>query len=102
VCLENPKILKESGHRAKVLILSMFVNEEFVLKAIKAGANGYLPKNTLPLVGEYLAEVKKSDTAGDYIRWLNEKHTVYGYKFTGKWYDIGSLEAYEEAQRNFK
>ncbi len=25
----------------------------------------------------------------------------YGFKFVGKWYDIGSIEAYEEAQRNF-
>ncbi|PLX24522.1 MAG: DNA-binding response regulator [Salinivirgaceae bacterium] len=30
----------------KVLILSMYMNEEFILNAIKAGAKGYLPKNT--------------------------------------------------------
>ncbi|VAX37121.1 hypothetical protein MNBD_UNCLBAC01-1625 [hydrothermal vent metagenome] len=62
----------------------------------------YLPKNSLNLIGEYLDETKISDTSGDYIRWLRENHDVYGFKFTGKWYDIGSIEAYEEAQEKFK
>jgi DNA-binding NarL/FixJ family response regulator len=30
----------------KVLILSMYTNEDFIFNAIKAGAKGYLPKNT--------------------------------------------------------
>lgn len=30
----------------KVLILSMYTNEEFVIKSIASGAKGYLPKNT--------------------------------------------------------
>jgi len=62
----------------------------------------YLPKASLGLVSEYLAKVKKSDTAGDYIRWLLEGNDVYGFKFDGKWYDIGSVEAYEEAKENFQ
>jgi len=62
----------------------------------------YLPKNSLSLVTDYLVESKKSDTAGDYIRWLHQKNSVYGFKFTGKWYDIGSVEAYKEAQERFK
>ena len=62
----------------------------------------YLPQATLPLVENYLNEVKKSDTAGDYLRWLSQKNTVYGFHFNGKWYDIGSVEAYHEAQEKFK
>lgn len=62
----------------------------------------YFPKSTLDLVHRYLSEIKKSDTAGDYIRWLHEKSNVYGFKFTGKWYDIGSVESYYEAQKMFK
>jgi glucose-1-phosphate thymidylyltransferase len=61
----------------------------------------FLPKESLNLVGNYLQEVKKSDTAGDYIRWLHQKNEVYGFKFSGKWYDIGSVEAYKEAQEKF-
>ena len=61
----------------------------------------YLPKNSLGLIGDYLLECGKSDTAGDYIRWLVENNDVYGFKFVGKWYDIGSIEAYKEAQERF-
>lgn len=61
----------------------------------------YLPKNSLNLITDYLAESKESDTAGDYIRWLHQKNDVYGFKFNGKWYDIGSVEALKDAQDNF-
>ncbi|MCK9421161.1 MAG: response regulator transcription factor [Bacteroidales bacterium] len=30
----------------KVLILSMYTNEDFIINSVKAGARGYLPKNT--------------------------------------------------------
>ncbi|HBR15154.1 MAG TPA: nucleoside-diphosphate-sugar pyrophosphorylase [Candidatus Omnitrophica bacterium] len=61
----------------------------------------YFPKKSLGLVSAYLSETVKSDAAGDYIRWLHQENPVYGFQFTGKWYDIGSLEAYQEAQENF-
>lgn len=46
--IELTKIIneKEEFSGIKVLILSMFTNEDFIFNAIKAGANGYLPKNT--------------------------------------------------------
>lgn len=62
----------------------------------------YLPKNSLGLIHQYLVESTESDTTGDYIRWLYLKNDVYGFKFTGKWYDIGSVEAYKEAQEKFR
>ncbi len=62
----------------------------------------YYPKESLGLVDRYLKESKKSDTAGDYINWLYQKESVYGFKFSGKWYDIGSVESYYEASGNFK
>lgn len=62
----------------------------------------YLPKNSLGLIGKYLLESNKSDKAGDYICWLCRNSNVYGFQFTGKWYDIGSVEAYKEAQEKFK
>ncbi len=62
----------------------------------------YFPRSSLGMVSEYLRESKKSDKAGDYIKWLIGKTDVYGFKFSGTWYDIGSIEAYREAQMNFK
>ena len=62
----------------------------------------FLPKQSLPLVATYLQETKRKDTSGDFIKWLSQREDVYGFTFIGKWYDIGSLEAYDEAQRSFK
>jgi glucose-1-phosphate thymidylyltransferase len=61
----------------------------------------YFPRASLGLIDQYLQETTKSDTAGDYIRWLHERGSVYGFKFTGKWYDIGSIESYTQAQEKF-
>lgn len=61
----------------------------------------YFPQNSLELIGEYITETKNTDRAGDYIRWLQRKCGVFGFKFSGKWYDIGSIESYREAQRDF-
>lgn len=38
--------LSQSYPNIRVLILSMYTNEDFVFNAMKAGARGYLPKNT--------------------------------------------------------
>lgn len=44
--IELTKIIKKEYSDIKVLILSMYTNEDFIFNALKAGANGYLPKNT--------------------------------------------------------
>ena len=44
--IEATKIITEKYPTVKVIILSMYTSEEFVSKAISAGAKGYLPKNT--------------------------------------------------------
>ncbi len=61
----------------------------------------YFPKETIGLVAEYLQESRKADKAGEYIKWLCNKKNVYGFMFHGKWYDIGSIESYKEAQEKF-
>jgi DNA-binding NarL/FixJ family response regulator len=44
--IEITKLLNETYPNLKVLILSMYTGEDFIFNAIKAGAKGYLPKNT--------------------------------------------------------
>lgn len=61
----------------------------------------YMPKESLSFLEEYVRESQKVDKAGDYIHWLVERKTVYGFKFEGRWYDIGSIESYHEAQKGF-
>ena len=43
--IEITRKLSESFPNIKVLILSMYTNEDFIMNAFKAGAKGYLPKN---------------------------------------------------------
>jgi DNA-binding NarL/FixJ family response regulator len=44
--IEITKIITANYPFIKVIILSMYINEDFILNSIKAGAKGYLPKNT--------------------------------------------------------
>jgi DNA-binding NarL/FixJ family response regulator len=44
--IELTRIIAEKYPKVKVLILSMFTDESFINQAIKAGAKGYLHKNT--------------------------------------------------------
>ncbi len=62
----------------------------------------YFPRQTLGFIEEYRAVSKALDAAGSYIQWLSEKKNVYGFQFSGKWYDIGSVESLQEAQEFFK
>jgi len=61
----------------------------------------YFPKATLAYLPEYLKESTAVDAAGSYIKWLSEKKNVYGFQFSGKWYDIGSIESLEEARAHY-
>ena len=62
----------------------------------------YIPKETLSYLDQYKKASGKMDKAGEYIGWVSKEKEVYGFKFTGKWYDIGSIESYNEAQAKFK
>jgi DNA-binding NarL/FixJ family response regulator len=44
--IEVTKRITDEFPSVKVLVLSMFTSEEYIFNAIKAGAKGYLPKNT--------------------------------------------------------
>ncbi len=61
----------------------------------------YLPKGALGTVASYIRETGQTDKAGDYIQWMVNKTAVFGFRFQGKWYDIGSVESLREAQENF-
>ena len=61
----------------------------------------FLPKESLGRVADYIHASDKKDTSGDYIKWLSQKEEVYAFTFQGTWYDIGSLESYHDAQKNF-
>lgn len=55
--IEITKKLSENYPNVKVLILSMFINEDYIFNSINAGAKGYLPKNTT--AAELIEAVRK-------------------------------------------
>jgi glucose-1-phosphate thymidylyltransferase len=61
----------------------------------------FYPKSTLPLIRQYVAEGNNADQPGRLIEWLHRRVSVYTWKVPGIWYDIGSKETLEEANRIF-
>jgi glucose-1-phosphate thymidylyltransferase len=59
------------------------------------------PRDTLKSISEYLADENNPDTPGYFILWLAKKRPVYGFVFTERWFDIGSLEELEEARKYY-
>ena len=49
----------------------------------------------------YLEEGNDPDKMGHFIEWLCRHDEVYGFVFTGVWFDIGSLESYKAANKYF-
>src|SRR3954447_5230783 len=61
----------------------------------------YYPRSAVPKIREYIAEGNNPDQPGRLIQWLYPKTPVYTWKVPGLWYDIGSKESLEEANRVF-
>jgi len=60
-----------------------------------------LPWESISRIKEYLAEGNPPDPIGKFIGWLASKQNVYGFRFEGYWFDIGSKETYLSAQEAF-
>jgi glucose-1-phosphate thymidylyltransferase len=56
----------------------------------------------LTLVEGYLAEGNPPDQPGNLVAWLHKRVPVYGYTFTGGWYDIGTPEQLLEADNRLR
>lgn len=61
----------------------------------------YYPKSTLPMIRQYIAEGNNPDQPGRLIQWLYTRTPVYTWRVPGIWFDIGSKDALEEANRVF-
>jgi glucose-1-phosphate thymidylyltransferase len=61
----------------------------------------FYPRDSLPLIREYLAAGNNPDQPGRLVQWLYPRVDVYTWPVPGDWYDIGSREQLEEADRIF-
>ncbi len=57
-----------------------------------------LKKEAYPYIEEVIQK-GQADRAGDLIAFLCKKIPVYGQKIEGKWFDIGSFEQLQEAEK---
>lgn len=61
----------------------------------------YYPKSVVPSIRHYIAEGNNPDQPGRLVQWLYPRTPVFTWKVPGIWYDIGSKESLEEANRVF-
>ena len=61
----------------------------------------YYPRSVLPLIHQYIAEGNNPDQPGRLVQWLYPRVPVLTWKVPGTWFDIGSKETLEEANRIF-
>jgi len=61
----------------------------------------YYPRRALPLIRQYLAEGNNPDQPGRLVEWLYPRTAFYTWLLPGEWYDIGSAETLQEADRIF-
>jgi glucose-1-phosphate thymidylyltransferase len=61
----------------------------------------YYPRAALPMIRQYVAEGNNPDQPGRLIQWLYTRVPVYTWRVPGLWYDIGSKENLDEANRVF-
>ena len=61
----------------------------------------FYPRSVLPLIGRYLAEGNNPDQPGRLVEWMYERTPFYVWQVPGRWYDIGSPETLEQADREF-
>ena len=61
----------------------------------------YYPRQTLSLIDQYIAEGNNPDQPGRLVQWMYQRVPFYTWRVPGLWFDVGSIETLEEANRVF-
>ncbi len=61
----------------------------------------YYPKSSLSLIRQYIAEGNNPDQPGRLVQWMYPRTPFYTWNVPGTWFDIGSKETLDEANRIF-
>jgi glucose-1-phosphate thymidylyltransferase len=62
----------------------------------------YYPKETVREFETYIAEGNNPDQPGRFVQWLYQRTPVLTWNVPGTWFDVGSKETLEEANRIFE
>lgn len=83
-------------------ILRGFEEKPLEPKSTKIGIALYFyPKAVVGMVSQYLAEGNNPDQPGRFVQWLYPRVPVRAWEVPGVWFDVGSRETLEEANRLF-
>jgi glucose-1-phosphate thymidylyltransferase len=60
------------------------------------------PPKILNLLSEYLKEKNSPDAPGYFVEWLHKRADIYAFVSDKMWYDIGSVESYDQVNEYYK
>lgn len=60
------------------------------------------PRGIQRFLQEYLQEKNNPDAPGYFIQWLYKRVDIHAFVFNQTWYDIGSIESYDQVNDYFK
>lgn len=84
-------------------IVVNFEEKPAIPKSTLASTGIYLfPKKTISLIKKYIAQGNNPDKTGSFVEWLHKREKVYYYITDEKWYDIGSIEQLEKANKDYR
>jgi glucose-1-phosphate thymidylyltransferase len=78
-------------------LVSFVEKPERPASTLAATATYLFSREHVPLLATYLAKGNPPDQPGRFVGWLHRREPVYGYRFDGAWFDIGSPEQLLEA-----
>ena len=61
----------------------------------------FYPKSSLALIRRYVAEGNNPDQPGRLVQWMYQRTPFHTWRVPGLWYDVGSKETLQEADRIF-
>lgn len=61
----------------------------------------FYPRSSLALIRQYVDEGNNPDQPGRLVQWMYSRTPFFTWKVPGIWYDVGSKETLEEANRIF-
>lgn len=61
----------------------------------------YYPKEVVGMIPTYIAAGNNPDQPGRFVQWLYQRAAVQTWQVPGTWFDVGSKETLEEANRLF-
>jgi glucose-1-phosphate thymidylyltransferase len=61
----------------------------------------FYPRSSLALIRRYVDEGNNPDQPGRLVQWMHSRTPFFTWKVPGIWYDVGSKETLEEANRIF-